>query len=250
MKQHLCIENLEFNMSQKSNFCPRLQHVSFSIKEGEHLVLYHPWGLGSSVILYLITGLIQPDSGHICIGCDSDTETFHQISLLTIQGLLFSWRAIYQDFPLCGNIPSHLVESPIPKSDEDNLVLIQKLLTTPTGYPSEKQQELWLSLLQRASIYSNFILLDRPFQHFDKHFAEICLNHLHENQHATMLIAASQLSEALLTGNRILFLGGDPVAIRYEYQLPFTAKEGPASRMVHPEYHKIYEELMEISQSV
>ncbi len=281
MNQHLCIENLDFNLHNCCSFCPRLQHVSFSVSPGEHLVLYHPCGLGSSLILYLITGLIQPDAGHICLDSFTDTDVFHRISLLTIQGLLFSWRAIYQEFPLCRHIPDSTGDMPLmdyrhdchsaglfdhtdisshaasldcssSMQSEENLDLIQKLLTTPAGYPSPKQQQLWLRLLEKAASRSVFLLLDRPFRHFDRDCSTHCFDFLHTcTCHCTtILTAATQLSDALLLGNRILFLGGDPTTVCYEYRLPFAPEDTPAMRMRHPDYHRIYQELMEISKSV
>ncbi len=259
MNQHLCIENLDFNLHSGCSFCPRLQHVSFSVSPGEHLILYHPCGLSSSLILYLITGLVQPDAGHICLDTDTDADIFHRISLLTIQGLLFSWRAIYQEFPLCRHISDRPEATPLSdcchdtcKTDADDLALIQKLLTTPAGCPSMKQQQLWLNLLEKAASRSVFLLLDRPFQHFDRDCSRHCFDFLHvcTCRYTTILTAATQLSDALLLGSRILFLGGDPVTVRYEYRLPFSPEDSPAMRMHHPAYHRVYQELMEISKSV
>lgn len=258
MDQHLCIKNLNFNLQGSFEFCPRLQHISFSVYPGEHLVLYHPCGMGSSLILYLITGIIQPDSGHICLDSSEESDIFDRISLLTIQGLLFSWRAIYQKFPLCRHIPEQtedglfhcpFKDDPIPPQ-EDDLYLIKKLLTTPAGYPSPPQQQMWLQLLQKAASRSVFLLLDRPFQHYEISCARQCFDYLHTCRCTTILTAANQLSDALLLGSRILFLGGDPVSIRQEYQLPFSPEDTPAMRMNHSEYHKIYKELVEISKSI
>lgn len=256
MDQHLCINNLDFNLQGSLDFCPRLQHVTFSVYPGEHLVLYHPCGLGSSLILYLITGLIQPDSGHICLDSSEESDIFDRISLLTIQGLLFSWRAIYQKFPLCRHVtdpPTDTSICPVMEpaiQQEDELSLIQKLLTTPAGYPTPLQQQMWIRLLQKAGSRSVFLLLDRPFQHYDIACARQCFDFLHTCSCTTILTAANQLSDALLLGSRILFLGGDPVSIRYEYPLPFSPEDTPAMRMNHSEYHRIYKELVEISKSM
>lgn len=56
------------NVSRKFGPVPALDNVSFSVAEGEFVVLVGPSGCGKSTALRLVAGLDEPDEGHILIG--------------------------------------------------------------------------------------------------------------------------------------------------------------------------------------
>ena len=64
------------NISKSFNEKIILDNISFSIKEGENIAIIGQSGVGKSVLLKSIIGLLVPDSGEILI----DEQNINQIS--------------------------------------------------------------------------------------------------------------------------------------------------------------------------
>ena len=78
-----------------------LRNVSFTVNDGEYLVLLGPSGAGKSVILEIIAGLVPPDSGRIYRDdIDITTMPIQKRNL----GLVFQNRALFPHLTVRRNI--------------------------------------------------------------------------------------------------------------------------------------------------
>src|SRR5580698_9990624 len=76
---------------------PVLDDISFSVAPGETRILLGPAGVGKSVLLKLINGLMRPDAGSILLfGEDISTMSEEQLfPLRTRTGMVFQEGALF-----------------------------------------------------------------------------------------------------------------------------------------------------------
>jgi phospholipid/cholesterol/gamma-HCH transport system ATP-binding protein len=96
-----------------------LQDVSFTIAPGETRVLLGPAGVGKSVLLKLINGLLRPDHGCIeLFGEDISAMTEEQLfPLRTRTGMVFQEGALFDSLTVRDNVAYQLIQEGV--SDEE-----------------------------------------------------------------------------------------------------------------------------------
>jgi len=98
---------------------PVLQNVSFSVAPGETRILLGPAGVGKSVLLKLVNGLLRPDSGSIQLfGQDiSHMREEKLFPLRTRTGMVFQEGALFDSLSVRDNVAYQLIQEQV--SDEE-----------------------------------------------------------------------------------------------------------------------------------
>jgi phospholipid/cholesterol/gamma-HCH transport system ATP-binding protein len=89
-----------------------LEDVSFSMAHGETRILLGPAGGGKSVLMKLANGLMEPDSGEICI-FGRDLQTMSQSELYEMRahvGMVFQESALFDSLNVEDNVAYRLEE--------------------------------------------------------------------------------------------------------------------------------------------
>jgi len=103
---------------------PVLEDISFSIAPGETRILLGPAGVGKSVLLKLINGLLRPDEGSIQlfgeeIGAMSEERLF---PLRTRTGMVFQEGALFDSLSVRDNVAYQLIQERAPDDEIDRRV--------------------------------------------------------------------------------------------------------------------------------
>jgi phospholipid/cholesterol/gamma-HCH transport system ATP-binding protein len=100
---------------------PVLQDVSFSVAPGETRILLGPAGVGKSVLLKLINGLLRPDQGSIQLfGEDISTMREEQLfPLRTRTGMVFQEGALFDSITVRDNVAYQLIQERVPDDEID-----------------------------------------------------------------------------------------------------------------------------------
>jgi phospholipid/cholesterol/gamma-HCH transport system ATP-binding protein len=103
---------------------PVLQNVSFSVAPGETRILLGPAGVGKSVLLKLINGLLRPDHGSIRLfGQEIGTMREEQLfPLRTRTGMVFQEGALFDSLTVRDNVAYQLIQEGIPDAEIDQRV--------------------------------------------------------------------------------------------------------------------------------
>ena len=89
-----------------------LRDVSFSVPKGSMRILMGPSGAGKSVVLKLVLGLLQPDSGSILIN-DRHIENMTEQDLMDVRadiGMMFQENALFDSLTVAENVGYRLYE--------------------------------------------------------------------------------------------------------------------------------------------
>jgi phospholipid/cholesterol/gamma-HCH transport system ATP-binding protein len=204
-----------------------LAGVSFEVAEGETLCLLGRSGMGKSVTLKLIIGLLKPDSGAICVEdhniVDMDEDALSRVR--SRLGFLFQSGALFDSLSLYENLALPLKRLREKKPDKEiDAIVRQNLDDVGLGKDGEKMPaELSGGMRKRAGLARalmlrpRILLVDEPVSGLDRVTAgeiDELLLRVRKRDNTTMMIVTHDTHEARRLGDRVAVLdNGGLVAI-------------------------------------
>lgn len=103
---------------------PVLDDVSFSVASGETRVLLGPAGVGKSVLLKLVNGLLRPDTGSVLLFGEEITRMPEEqlFPLRARTGMVFQEGALFDSLTIRDNVAYQLIQERIPDEEIDSRV--------------------------------------------------------------------------------------------------------------------------------
>lgn len=204
-----------------------LNNVSFAVAAGETFCLIGRSGMGKSVTLKLTIGLLQPDSGAICVH-DDNVVGMDEDGLSKVRsqiGFLFQSGALFDSLSLHDNLALPLKRLREKKPDEEIEAIVQKNLDdVGLGRDGRKMPaELSGGMRKRAGLARalmlspSILLVDEPVSGLDRVTAseiDDLLLRVRERDNTTMVIVTHDTREARRLGDRIGVLNnGNLIAV-------------------------------------
>jgi phospholipid/cholesterol/gamma-HCH transport system ATP-binding protein len=183
-----------------------LNGINLTISEGETHVIIGKSGSGKSVLLKLIVGLLEPDSGQILIESENvfDMKDKRLYQIRTNFGFLFQNAALFDSLTVFENVSLPLVESKknlsrseIEKAVSEKLALVG-LPNTEKLKPAELSGGMQKRVgLARALITNpKFILYDEPTTGLDPIMSDSIdklISDVNEQAHVTSIIVTHDM---------------------------------------------------------
>ncbi|GDX36841.1 ABC transporter ATP-binding protein [Alphaproteobacteria bacterium] len=179
MSAKIIINNLKKNFGDKQV----LQDVSLEINHGESLVILGGSGSGKSVLIKLISGLIEPTSGSVLIDQQETTSLTQskRDNLMAKFGFLFQGGALFDSLPIWENVAFRLLNQQKISKKQAREIAIEKLrmvgLSEKTAdlYPSELSGGMQKRASLARAIASNpeIIFFDEPTTGLDPIMADV-----------------------------------------------------------------------------
>ncbi len=149
---------------------PVLQNLSFRVERGETRIILGPAGGGKSVLMKLANGLLQPDTGTVCVfGKDlakmGEREMF---ALRSRIGMVFQESALFDSLPVEDNVAYRLHEEGAPEEEAHEKVVealrFVELEQAIDKYPSELSGGMRrrVSIARAIITQPELILYDSP----------------------------------------------------------------------------------------
>ena len=196
-----------------------LKDISMNVRKSENVVILGKSGIGKSVLIKCIVGLIQPDSGSLKV-FDREVPEMNSNELNTLRtkvGFIFQGNALYDsmtvrenlEFPLRRNKilkDSHEIESLIVEALEN-----VKLLDAIDKMPSELSggMKKRIGVARTLILKPEIILYDEPTTGLDPLTSREISNLILEIQtksKASSIVISHDLNCAKITSNRMLIL--------------------------------------------
>ncbi len=176
-------------------------------------VLLGPSGCGKTTLLHLAAGLVSPGSGAVDRGSDRFSYLFQEPRLLP-------WKSVRENiaFALDESLDRETVHSRC-----DRLISWVGL----DGFEGYRPSDLSGGMAQRCAIARAFapqsplILMDEPFKGLDlklKMPLITLLNSLLRERETAAVLVTHDVREAILMGDRILFLDGPPLVLKEDIE--------------------------------
>lgn len=219
MENLLTIKDLSYAYHTLQGETTVLNHVSFSIKEGEFVAIVGPSGCGKSTLLSLICHLLVPDDGTIQL------SEGKKIGYMLQKDHLLEWRSTKKNVALGPEISHQL--SPEIYLQIDTMLKNYGLI----GFKNAKPSQLSGGMRQRAALIRtlmlepDLLLLDEPFSALDYQTRLSVADDIWQilrKEHKTALLITHDISEAISMADRVLILTPRPATISKEIPVHLT----------------------------
>lgn len=206
MKGEKVNEVVEFdNVTKRFGDTAVLDGMSFSVGKGEIFVIVGPSGIGKSVTLKHIVGLLSPNSGTVRVGTE-------RIGYLFQSGALLAWMTVWDNVALPLRETTHLSEAEIAAKVDAALEAVG-LADDGEKHPAEisggmqKRAGLARSIVCDAEL----ILYDEPTSGLDP-VTSLAINRLivrlNRTRGITSVVVTHDLAAALSFADRLLLIHG------------------------------------------
>ncbi|MFO7754614.1 MAG: ATP-binding cassette domain-containing protein [Bacteroidales bacterium] len=197
-----------------------LKDISLSLREGENIVVMGKSGIGKSVLIKCIVGLLKHDSGTIEIfNTDISTLTYRQLDNVRKKiGFLFQGGALYDSMNVRENLEFPLLRSRFLKETDKkkNLIIDEVLenvglLEAKNKMPSELSggMQKRLGLARTLVLRPRIILYDEPTTGLDpvtsNEIIKLMIS-VQEKYNTSSIIITHDLKCAKMTANDIKLL--------------------------------------------
>lgn len=159
-------ENVSIGFDRK----PVLENISFHVRHGEMRILLGPAGVGKSVLLKLVNGLLRPDSGRIFV-FGKEITSMREEDLFELRGSIgtvFQEGALFDSLNVRDNVGYRLIEEHLPDEEvtrraEEALRFVE-MEHTLEKFPSELSGGMRRRVAIARAIVTNprLILYDSP----------------------------------------------------------------------------------------
>ncbi|MEM1134775.1 MAG: ABC transporter ATP-binding protein [Bacteroidota bacterium] len=203
------------NLTKNYNGKPAVAHVSFTVSEGEKLILLGTSGSGKTTTLKMLNRLIEPDTGKIFIN-RQNIYTKPVEELRRKIGYVIQHTGLFPHYTVAENIK--LVPELLgwkPKAMIEKVAELMEMLKLPaemqSSYPDELSggQKQRVGLARALAADPPLILLDEPFGALDpvtrEHLQDefLALEYLASK---TMVMVTHDVAEAVKLGDKICLM--------------------------------------------
>lgn len=218
---------------------PALKEISFRVNAGEKIAIIGPTAAGKTQLLYLLTGLIKPNSGEIYFDGRSideyNSESFHsQVGFVFQDSIIFN-MSIRENIAFSDTVTDESLEKAIETAELRDFInsLPDKLSTVVSerGSSLSGGQKQRIMLARALAVNPKVLLLDDFTARVDNKTEEKILGNVQKNYPGLTLISVTQKISAIEHYDKIIVLmQGEIVA------------EGKHDELMNssPEYVQIY----------
>ncbi|MFU8813993.1 MAG: ABC transporter ATP-binding protein [Pseudomonadales bacterium] len=219
-----------------------VEQVSFLVEPRQVCILLGPSGCGKSTILRMIAGLEMPSAGRIYLDGDP-VRGPHRDRGMVFQGYTsFPWLTVRQN--VAYGLRIHGEVSALREGTVDYFLERVGLSRFADAWPHQLSGGMRqrVALARALAVSPKLLLMDEPFGALDSEtrgqMQELLLNVIRKER-MTVVMVTHDVEEALLLGDRIVFLSAHPGRVKTILHPPFKRDTSIATRedlRAQPEY--------------
>lgn len=206
------------NLTMKFGPQTVLNNINATIQEGKTTAIVGPSGTGKSVLLKLITGLLEPSSGEVIIGGINFTTASPQERSKICQkiGMLFQGAALFDSLTLFENIEFPLLYiNDCSKKEASQRAEAQLIKFKLQEYKNELPGEVSIGIRKRVGIARamvinpDILLFDEPNTGLDPMVGQEIydiINQLRSTSNFTGIIVSHEIPEVFQVCDHVIML--------------------------------------------
>lgn len=244
MEYLLEVKDINYAYHNMDGETKALEHISFSMKEGDFLAIVGPSGCGKSTLLHLIAGLLEPEKGLILLNGKYLRGSATNIGYMLQKDELLEWRTVYHNVLLGLEIQHSMTARAKEKARE--LLDIYGLDQFANFRPSE----LSGGMRQRAALVRTLVmepdllLLDEPFSALDYQTRLTVgddIGQIIRKEKKSAILVTHDLAEAISLADRVIVLTARPATILQTVPITFQEPDlTPLKRRNAPEFKSYF----------
>jgi NitT/TauT family transport system ATP-binding protein len=223
-EQFLEVKNLTLQYKTNGFLVTATHDITFSVKEGERLILLGPSGCGKSTILKAIGGFIKPARGSIVLnGKEIKKPSFERGFVFQEFDQLLPWKSALENIVFAIRSTRKISKNEA-RSEAMKLLKKVNLQKFADSYPHElsggmKQR---VAIARCLALKSKVILMDEPFASLDALTRQKMQEELLElwaDTRFTLVFVTHSIDEAITLGTRIVMLSPHPGEVIEELEV-------------------------------
>src|SRR5436190_179498 len=196
-----------------------LREVDLTVKEQAIVGLLGASGSGKSTLLNIISGILKPDHGQVCI-CGAASEAFNDwcaISYMFQDDRLLPWRSALR------NVEFALEAGSMPKAERARRAREALQLVDLDSFEEAFPYQLSNSMRSRVALARSLVteprilLMDEPFSRLDAQTRTLMHSELlgiHQLKRMTVIFVTHDVAEAALLADQVAVMSPQPGTIR------------------------------------
>ncbi len=224
-----------------------LDHISFTVQQGEFISLVGPSGCGKTTLLNAIAGLTVPTAGNIRLADRAPRAGRPDVAYMFATDCLLPWRRTLE------NVEFAMEVRGVP--EEERCARAVQLLERVglKGFEMAYPSQLSRGMRQRAALARTFalespvLLMDEPFGALDAQtkliLERLLLSLWEQGERRTVLFVTHDLHEALVLSDRVLVFSRSPGRVKADHRLSFPRPRDPLLLQGSDEYHSVFSKL-------
>ncbi|HYL34095.1 MAG TPA: nitrate/sulfonate/bicarbonate ABC transporter ATP-binding protein [Stellaceae bacterium] len=205
-----------------------LDHVDFTLKEGEIVAILGKSGSGKSTFLRVLAGLTEPSDGYASYRGHRIDEPVYGVAMVFQSFALFPWLTVL------GNVELGLEAQGVPLDERHRRAIAAIDLIGLDGFESAYPKELSGGMRQRVGfaralvVNPDVLLLDEPFSQLDVLTAETLRGDVEDLWRDRriptkgIILVSHNIEDAVFLADRIIVFGSDPGCIRADIPVPLS----------------------------
>lgn len=206
-----------------------LAPAGLSVAEGEFVAIIGPSGCGKSTLFNIIGGMLESDSGRVCVDGRPITGTHKDIGMVFQEESTFPWLTVLD------NVAFPLEAAGMPRSEREERARHFVDLVGLSGFEKHYPYQLSGGMRQRTSIARTLasepriLLMDEPFGALDEQtrllLGDKLLKICDELNQTTMLITHN-ITEAVQMSDKVVVMSYRPGTIKQVIDIDLPRPRG------------------------
>ena len=221
-----------------------LEDISFTIPQGEILVIVGPSGCGKSTLLGIAGGLLQPTAGTVSVS-GAMPSSLNPFTYIFQDFALLPWRSV------AANVRLPIEHHPVSAHEREMLVAEALARTGLADFAGALPKQLSGGMRQRVGIARALVvrpavlLMDEPFSALDAQTRDLLMEDFEAiwaRENTTAAYVTHNLHEALRMADRIMILRRRPGLVREIVSVPIPRADRQQAN-ARQELNRLYEQL-------
>ena len=229
----LVVEHVSKTFFSQDGYFTAVEDVSFTLNDGEFLVILGPGRCGKTVLLNMIAGIEEKTGGSILYNGKAKTGAHPDF------GMVFQSLALMPFKTVMENVELPLKLRGVAKEERRKTAQHYIQLVGLTGFEKSYPHELSGGMKQRVGIARAYtanpkvLIMDEPFGQLDAQTRYSMQNEIlriWEAERRTVIFVTNNIEEACYLGDRIILLSDCPATVKETYPIDLPRPRDMVSR--------------------
>jgi NitT/TauT family transport system ATP-binding protein len=214
-----------------------LQDIDLAVAEGSILAILGASGCGKSTLLNIISGILKPDGGRVCInGVPADAfDDWRSVSYMFQEDRLLPWRTARR------NVEFALEAGSTPKPERRRRAEEALELVGLSGFVDAFPYQLSGGMRSRVALARSLVLepcillMDEPFSRLDAQTRSLMhaeLLRIHQLKNVTIVFVTHDVEESVVLADRVVVMAPRPGRVREDVAIELARPRDPTTPQV------------------
>ena len=211
---------------------PVLQDIDLTVAEHEIVAILGASGSGKSTLLNIISGILQPDRGRLCInGVPADQfDDWRSVSYMFQEDRLLPWRTALR------NVEFALEAGSTPATERRRRAQEALELVGLTGFENAFPYQLSGGMRSRVALARSLVLepcillMDEPFSRLDAQTRSLMhaeLLRIHQMKKMTIVFVTHDVEESVVLADSVIVMAPRPGRVREQVAIDIERPRDP-----------------------